>query len=425
MRSLWMFVALAACSDGVTATPDAAVDAPVFLDVEKEDTADVPMYQGDPAAPSKGPWVIRMETTHAIVRWESRGPMPSPAIDVQSPDGMHRTVMATSRETTVAQGYTGLPGVLDPDLAGTWYVHEVDLTGLSPATCYTYSIVGHADANGRVCTAHADTDRRDIRFMAIGDTNPVLGAHTVPILNAILPMNPEFTIHLGDMQYYSSITETYAYWFRAMAPMLRNGAILPSVGNHENELQEHEFADYYARLFNDPTRDGTLDYYHFATGGVHFFSLSTEVEGVSDQRQLAWLTGRMTEVESMPGFRFSVLYFHRPLYTVGDTSPRVDLRASIGQLAVMHHVPVVFAGHMHGYERFEVGAVTYVVSGGGGGLIGNVNENERRYPEDALLRRAAGPWLHAMMVTISEHTLRAQAIDETGAVLDMFEKTVP
>lgn len=432
MRTLALTLCLAGCSSGAAAT-DAALTSPsdaVVQDVRGDDAAatdvrDGPVFRGDPAAPSKGPWVIRMEPTRLRVRWESRGSVTMPAIELRGADGaMLRTVTASNEETHVSTLYTGLPGVGDPDLDGSWYVHTADVTELAPGTCYRYAIVGFPETAARACTAHDDADRRAIRFMAIGDTDPVLG-HTDGTLAAIGAMDPEFTVHLGDMQYYSAITETYVVWFRRMAPMLRWGAVLPSIGNHENELQKREFADYYARLFRDDGRDGELEWYHYATGGVHFFSLSTEANTATAPRQLAWLSGRLAEVEALPNYRFTVLYFHRPLYTVGDTSPRIDLRESLGQLAATHRVPLVLAGHMHGYERFEVGPVTYITSGGGGGIIGNVNENVARYPADAMLRRASGPWYHGMLFTITEHTLRGQAIDETGAVRDSFEKTVP
>jgi hypothetical protein len=88
-------------------------------------------------------------------------------------------------------------------------------------------------------------------------------------------------------------------------------------------------------------------------------------------------------------------------------------------------VRLVIVGHMHGYERFEVGDVTHVTTAGGGGSIGDVNANVANYPADVPLRVASGPYYHAMVFTIDATTLHGEAIDESGAVRDTFDHAVP
>ena len=78
-------------------------------------------------------------------------------------------------------------------------------------------------------TTHEPTDHTTpITFLAIGDTNPALG-HTQGVLEHTLTRSPEFTVHLGDMQYYSSIIESWQLWFSMMQPLLSQGAILPCI----------------------------------------------------------------------------------------------------------------------------------------------------------------------------------------------------
>ena len=45
---------------------------------------------------------------------------------------------------------------------------------------------------------------------------------------------------------------------------------------------------------------------------------------------------------------------------------------------------------MHGYERFEFGALTYLTAAGGGGLLGDPDENVARTYCDK--RVASGRW---------------------------------
>ena len=53
-----------------------------------------------------------------------------------------------------------------------------------------------------------------------------------------------------------------------MRPLLRQGAFMPSVGNHEYEL-DYEFQDYYERLFGGAGFDSSaVEYYRFQSGDV-------------------------------------------------------------------------------------------------------------------------------------------------------------
>ena len=72
------------------------------------------------------------------------------------------------------------------------------------------SDVPATEIRGRFCTARpAD---QPFKFFAVGDTNPILG-HTVPVFQYTLPEKPDFIVHVGNLQYYSSVAETWAYWF--------------------------------------------------------------------------------------------------------------------------------------------------------------------------------------------------------------------
>ena len=96
--------------------------------------------------------------------------------------------------------------VLNPqvpaDEAGTYYMHEVKLTGLSPSTCYRYSLGADKTLGGKLCTARASGE--PFKFLALADTNPGLGTSTRDMLALIDPDSYEFTVHSGDVQYYSS-----------------------------------------------------------------------------------------------------------------------------------------------------------------------------------------------------------------------------
>jgi predicted phosphodiesterase len=337
---------------------------------------------------------------------------------------MTMTATGTSDAWDV-RGTYGVDNILvdESDPAGIFYMNSVEVTGLAPATCYLYTITGYAERGGRFCTMHVvDDHTTPISFFVIGDTNPIL-THTGRILEAGEPESAEFSVHVGDLQYYDSILETYQVWFPMMEQLLSAGSMFPCVGNHELEI-DFELEDYYSRFWEDPGHDGDSIRYHFATGGVHFFSLSTEHDLLEGSEQYEWFTARIAEVEAEPDYRFSILFLHRPLYTVGDSTPILDVREALAPILAANNVPLVLAGHMHGYERFEVGDITYVTSGSGGGTRGDIDENVLAYPEDAMLRVASGRYFESMIITIEGDAIRAVTKDDLGMVQDSFEKTV-
>lgn len=368
-----------------------------------------------------GPWVQKVDGTSAVIRWDACA-----AGDVAAeivPEGGGATIDATGAQTEaqVTTDYHGLNGV-PPDYPGTYWLSEVPVTGLQPATCYTYSIVAEPSRGGRFCTARPSGDT--FSFMAIGDTNPAIGP-TEEMVAGLLESQPDFVLHLGDIQYYSSLLDSWSQWFISMQPMLSGGAFQPCIGNHESE-NDTEFFDYYDRLFADGGFDGTRRWYRFESGGVWFFSVDSESEFTAGSPQGDWLAASLADAKAKAGFRGSVVYLHRPVISVADGGNHPEWRAEWEPVFVQEGVVLVLSGHMHGYERFVTdNMLTYVVSGGGGGLIGNVDENVTTYPDDAALRVASEAKFNAMRIDVGAATLDGAAIDENGAVLDSFSIPLP
>jgi hypothetical protein len=413
--SLWAFLAaLAGCSSEpeTPSAPDAGADA-------GPDAAGLVCPE---AGITKGPWVLAINGSSAKVRWEAcRAGVKASLSLVEEAGGSPKEVASveTPFEVTV-MGEAPLNIAAPPDFAGTYYMHEAALTGLVPGTCYSYELSAEPARKGRFCTAQPAGG--PVRFMAIGDTNPALGGHTQELLKQVLPKGPDFTIHGGDIQYYSSTLETWAYWFPELQPMLSQGGFFPAIGNHESELLG-EFEQYYLRFFGGAGFEGTDEYYRFESGGVYFFSVSTELPLDLGSVQGTWLSAQLEAASKAPGFRFSVVYMHKTLVTCGDTGQNTAVREQFEPLFTQYKVPLVVQAHMHGYERFELNGVTYITTGGGGGSLGNVDENIER-PECAM-RLASGKYWHAMFFEVGAGELKGSAIDQDGVVRDTFTKVVP
>lgn len=402
MRRLLLLLLLSACSsksDLVSAPADTGV---------VEDSSDLPTCD---VAVSKGPWVVAVDDTSAKVRWEScksgGGALTIAGKRVDSK--VSQALVTTTNDVPLAR--TG-------DYAGTYFMHEVALTGLSPG-CHDYVLEQDPTAKGRVCTARPGG--ATFSFAAIGDTNPGLGNITT-MLAKVYDQKPDFTIHQGDIQYYSSGLESYTSWMQTMRPMLRTGAFFPSIGNHESErLNERE--QYVERFWGKPGFDGGSDFYRFQSGGVWFFALNTEIDLDDKSSQGTWLAEKLDDASKQPGFRFSVLYMHRPFVTCGDTGQNDALRKIYAPLFARTGVKLVVAGHMHGYERFEFDDTTWITSAGGGSAPGKVDQNLAR--TECADRKSSGAWWNATLFTVKPGELSGITYDDKAATRDTFSRLVP
>src|SRR5581483_11187011 len=313
------------------------------------------------------------------------------------------------------------PNSATPDYAGTWYMHDAKVTGLSPGTCYAYALDIDPTVKGRFCTSHVPGD--PIRFLVIGDTDANLGMFTHDVLAHAVPMSPDFTIHGGDIQYYEDPQETWASWFPVMAPLLRQGAFEPATGNHEFE-KPYEYDQYTDRFFGGAGFDGTDHHYRFSSGGVWFFMMDTEDSLDISSTQGQWLVAELADASKQSGYRFSIVVVHRLFLTCGDQIDHLQWVTDYTPVFDMYKVPIVVQAHMHGYERFETpNGRTFVTSAGGGGIIADPSKNiDRPYCNQ---RVAGGPYYHAMIWDVAPGKLSAVAIDDQGKTVDQFEKVVP
>lgn len=326
---------------------------------------------------TKGPWSLAITESSAKVRWEACDEAADPGL-VFSPEegGEEQSIAASVAPFTLTETFVApLSSIAPPDYAGTYFTHEAALSGLEPGTCYRYRLAADPTREGRVCTSRAPGE--PFTFLAIADTNPALGS-TAETLSHALAAQPDFTIHGGDIQYYDSLLETWALWFPIMQPLLSQGAFLPAIGNHESERSD-ELSAYALRFFGGAGAGGGETYYRFQSGGVSFFTVNTEEPISQGSPQAIWLQAELEQAATSPEHRFSVVYFHRPIVTCGDTGDDEAVRAHLEPIFQANKVLLVVQGHMHGYERFEIAdAPLYITTAGGGGLLGDVDENVGR-----------------------------------------------
>ena len=213
----------------------------------------------------------------------------------------------------------------------------------------------------------------DTRFTDASDTNAANPEVRRQLVKAIAYAHPDFVALGGDIAYngnnsndWKVYDEETAIWRKRHIP------VYPALGNHDlhgdvkvalknyfSRFPRLRHSRYYCVRFSNSlmlTLDSSLDELHGPQG--------------------AWLRRELRHVRPRTAFVFIVL--HHPPYTSssddktfgGGHSARPQEQKLAAYLETRQKTLrariVVFAGHVHNYERHEHGGVTYFVTGGGG-----------------------------------------------------------
>jgi acid phosphatase type 7 len=219
------------------------------------------------------------------------------------------------------------------------------------------------------------------RFVAYGDTrftNPRDTEASNPpvrqaLVQAIADAHPAFISIGGDISYNGYDVKDWEVWDKETS-IWRDQKIpvYPALGNHDLHGSEKvALANYFSRF--PAIRD--CRYYSVRAANIIMLVLDSSLDENSGP-QGHWLAQKLDTIPSDVDFIFLVL--HHPPYTSSSDEKKYggghsarhpemlmakmlearqqNLRARI----------VVFAGHVHNYERHEHGGITYFVTGGGG-----------------------------------------------------------
>jgi len=380
-------------------------------------------------------------------------------------------------------------------------VYRAHLTGLKPGTEFSYRVLNagkqvfEATARARKSASQAQ------RFVLFGDCGQGTPAENAVAYQAYLA-KPDFVFIPGDIVYGSGRISEYRTRFFPMynadeasaangAPLIRSIPFIAAPGNHDTALQNYKrYPDalayflYWDQPLNGPdvpanaekvahTLTGNVDAqaaflaagkprypkmanYSFDYGNAHWTVLDANVYMDWNNPALReWLNKDLAAAKNAT-WRF--VAFHQPGFNSSKQHFAEQYMRLLSPIFEAHKVDVVFAGHVHNYQRsfpltfvpkpqpdgaqigpkgevagdwkldktFGTGAtakpngVIYIVSGAGGAELYN--------PEQ---QTDPGSWqpftdkffseVHSMsVVDIDGKVLRLKQISDTGKELDAF-----
>lgn len=212
----------------------------------------------------------------------------------------------------------------------------------------------------------------DIRFMDPSNTKDSDPVRRKLIVEKIAADKPAFLLITGDLVANGADANQWKVFDRETAPLRDAGIKLyPILGNHDlrGDLPV-ALSNYFQRF---PYLQNSR-YYSVRAGNVFIVGLDSSLDQPGGD-EMQWFD---KQIGSLPNdVDFVVVLLHHPPFTRsrdsmvgGGHSPRPQ-EEDMGQFLESRQAKtrarfVVVAGHVHNYERYERGGVTYITSGGGG-----------------------------------------------------------
>ncbi|MBI2434508.1 MAG: metallophosphoesterase [Candidatus Hydrogenedentes bacterium] len=298
-----------------------------------------------------GPYIQQVQTDAATVMWVTSGP---------------QVTMTGGEETILREEYR---------------THRARFDHLKPDTEYSYTLEG--GLSGKFRTAPAEPAA--FRFVAYGDTRSNEEMHKQIIEAIRQQQDVRLVLNTGDLVSRGSVLENWKSFFRATEPLMRETWYVPCLGNHEDNAEE------YFDFFELP---GNEEHFSFNWGGIHFVALNTEPPDVPDgsdvSAETALWNSRITweflakqrdwldrDLAQNYGATFLVLFFHVPMYDtkLSRREPQIEARRAFGDVVEKHHVELVLNGHTHNYQHHRKGMTHFVVTGGGGASLYDIEDS--------------------------------------------------
>jgi 3',5'-cyclic AMP phosphodiesterase CpdA len=272
------------------------------------------------------------------------------------------------------------------------------------------------------------------RFILFGDSRRKLSeefwrqsydTERLAVIRALADEAPAFIVNTGDLVTAGSDSAEWRHFHEENQPIFsKKIPYFPALGNHEYMWNRREgTANTFAAF---PQMKGRK-WYDIRFPPVLLLLLDSnfpQLDEAEIDAQDRWLAESLAAAEKEDALRHVILICHHAPYTNavshGDS---LDVqRHFLKRLTPKAHI--VLTGHVHSYERFLVDNVQYVVSGGGGAPLFQLDVERPRHKGDLFPTREAYRPAHYCRFTIDGPRLRCEVIMlQNGAwkTADTFE----
>lgn len=281
--------------------------------------------------------------------------------------------------------------------------HQIILDKLSPQTEYSYRISGDGYESQIYKFKTASKEETPFTFIVFGDTRTGHNAHK-EIVGKIISINPDFVVNTGDLIGDGENLFDWDMFFDINKELMKTIPYYPVLGNHERDSKN--YFDFFAL-------PGEERYYSFSWGNSHFIVLDSNGTYLRSKKQKDFLK---QELENNKNKKFIFVFFHQPPYSSKDARKmeRENIRYYWGQIFEEYKPDIVFNGHDHNYQHFFVKGTHYIVAGGGGAPLYNVET-----PDEGYLKGEEAN--HFCIIYIAGEKLKMEVYRADGSIIEVLE----
>ncbi|XP_077241249.1 purple acid phosphatase 22-like isoform X2 [Tasmannia lanceolata] len=163
----------------------------------------------------------------------------------------------------------------------------------------------------------------------------------------------------GDLSYADNQQPLWDTFGRFVTPLASHRPWMVTQGNHEIEkipiIGPQEFKSYNTRWqmpFQESGSNSNL-YYSFDVAGAHIIMLGSYTNFDVESAQYKWLEADLAKVDRVKT-PWLIVLLHAPWYNTNTAhqGEGESMREAMEELLYKARVDLVFAGHVHAYERF-------------------------------------------------------------------------
>jgi Icc-related predicted phosphoesterase len=254
----------------------------------------------------------------------------------------------------------------------------------------------------------------DMRFTDPKDTWDTDPARRVALVRRIAQERPNLLLITGDLVLKGERFSDWEVFDRETRPLREAGIqIFPVLGNHDLAGSVELAQQNYFRRF--PALNHRR-WYSLRYGNCYFLMVDSNSSLEPESPQQTWLASELDHLP--PGTDYVFVVAHHPSYTQSTQERGAGHRARssdrrLGTFLEERQKKLKarlfeLAGHVHNYERYQNGGVTYIVTAGGGAVPYAVN----RGPND--FYREAGPTYHYCRFTLTRQRLKFEMMKMVG-----------
>ncbi|OVA05988.1 Phosphoesterase domain [Macleaya cordata] len=235
-------------------------------------------------------------------------------------------------------------------------IHDVVIGPLTPNTIYYYRC---GSDSAREFSFKTPPSQLPIKFVVIGDLGQT--GWTTSTLNHIAATNYDLLLLPGDLSYADLFQPLWDTFGQLVEPLASQRPWMVTHGNHEVEkipvIHPRSFTSYNARwhMPYEESGSGSNLYYSFEVSGVHIIMLGSYTDFETDSDQYKWLKADLGKVDRKKT-PWVIVLIHAPWYNTNSAHQgeyeSEGMKKSMEELIYGARVDIVFAGHVHAYERF-------------------------------------------------------------------------